>query len=363
MLSRAKAHIDLAALRHNLSQVKSLAPDAKILAVIKADAYGHGITEVAEALEGVHGFAVARLQEAAALRDYGLQSRLLVLSEHLQSTELEFCAQRDLDVVVHSATTLEWLQQASLPGPLNLWLKFDSGMHRLGLDRKAMQRLAAALTDTESIAELRYMTHFCSADETEAQITLNQISAFEEAIATLPPAECSLANSAALIRGFSNRSEWIRPGIMLYGANPLPPALQQKHSVDLKPVMTLTAPIIGTRRIRTGESVGYNHRWTAARDSVIATVAIGYGDGYPRHARQGTPTLIADQVAPLAGTVSMDMITVDITDCQGVNIGDEVTLWGKGLPAEHIAECAATISYELFTSVTPRVQRIYSHSQ
>lgn len=359
MSLKATATINLSTLRHNFDEVSRLVPQARRMAVIKADGYGHGIKAVADTLAQGDGLAVARLEEAETLRQHGIRSRLLVLSEQLTTDTFRFCADRGLDIVVHSAECIPLLQEARLPKPINVWFKHDSGMHRLGLNAADLGKVVRALAQSDNIAQHFYMTHFDSADEAGSERSREQIDAFRCATESLPVAPTSAANSAAIIRGLARHDDWIRPGIMLYGANPLNSSIQAQHPVNLQPVMTLKAPVIAIHTIAAGETVGYNRRWTAQRDSVIATVAAGYGDGYPRHARSGTPVLIGNQHASLAGTVSMDMICVDITDCRGVQIGSEATLWGEGLRAECIAEYAGTIPYQLFTGITSRVKKIY----
>ena len=355
----ANVSIDLKALRHNLNEVKRLVPAAKVLTAIKADAYGHGILHAAKALQETDGFAVAHIAEARRLREAGIDKRILVMSGMPDGDDLAYCGQQQIDLVLHTQSMVDLIQQTPLPSPLNIWFKHDSGMHRLGLDDLAMQQSVLALSDSDKLAQRFYMTHFSASDAEDNTRTVEQIKRFRSAIDTLPQAPCSLANSAAIIKGNLGDSDWVRPGIMLYGANPLPPPLFETYPVDLQPVMTLSAPVIAIRHIAAGESVGYNSRWTASRDSVVATIGIGYGDGYPRHAPDGTPVLINGQRAPLAGLVSMDMLGVDITNCRDIHIGDKAILWGKGLPAEEIANRAGTITYELFTSVTARVRREY----
>lgn len=355
----ATATINLRALRHNFQQARTLVPQAHAMAVIKADGYGHGLVEVAETLADSDALAVARLAEAERLRRHGIGTRLVVLSEPASADTFRFCADRNLDLVVHSIDALSLLTEISLPKPIAVWLKYDSGMHRLGLNREQMAKLVKGLRGSANIREVCYMTHFDSADEADASRSHEQLRAFHQTTSGLLPADTSSANSAAIIRGLGATDGWIRPGIMLYGANPLHPTIQADHPLDLQPVMTLSAPVIALHPVPRGDSVGYNRRWRAERDSLIATVGIGYGDGYPRHADNGTPVRVGDQLAGLAGTVSMDMIGVDVTDCPAIGIGDEVTLWGASPSAQQIAGHAATIPYHLFTGVTSRVRRIY----
>lgn len=329
--------------------------------MIKADAYGHGMPQVARALDGADALAVARLPEALQLRESGISSRVLIMGGVFDGSALLACSEAAIDIVIHSVEQANAVLATDLPQALCLWLKYDSGMHRLGLDTKDLRHAYDLLHDAPQVAELVLMTHFSSADEIDDQTTIGQQQRFTAAAETLPNQALAISccNSAAIIKGVGKPGEWLRPGIMLYGANPLAAAITQDFPVDLMPAMTLSSEVIAVHRINIGETVGYNGIWRAARPSIIATVAAGYGDGYPRHAPNGTPVLVNSQRAPLAGRVSMDMLSIDITDCDPVTIGDRVILWGQGLPAEEIANAAQTISYELFTGVTKRVPRVY----
>lgn len=356
------ATIDLAALRHNLQQAKRLAPNSRIMAVIKADAYGHGIVAAAKALASADGLAVARLEEALTLRKQGINQRLLLLGSFLDSNSLALCADNNIDVAVHNSAGVDTLLASRSHKQLAVWLKHDSGMHRLGMNALELRSAHQRLSSCSHIGDMGLMTHFSAADDLDPHTTQQQTQSFLQATEGLTGFSC-LANSAAIIQHPQTHLDWVRPGIMLYGANPLPPTITKLNNLELQPVMTLRAKIIAIRPIATGESAGYNERWTATRPTQLATIAIGYADGYPRHARNGTPVLINGQRAVLAGRVSMDLITVDISDCHEVNIGDEAILWGQGLPAEEIASYADTISYQLFTSVSKRVPRIYINTE
>lgn len=361
-----QATINLNALRHNLQQARQRCPEAKLIAVIKADAYGHGMPEVARALDSADALAVARLDEALLLRESGISSRLLVMGgvfagQGDSGVSLLACSTAAIDIVIHSLEQVEALMAAELPQAVCVWLKYDSGMHRLGLDDADLQQAYHLLHSAPQVTELVLMTHFSSADASDDKTTVEQQQRFAKALESLAGQQLtrSSCNSAAIIKGLAQPGEWLRPGIMLYGANPLSAAILQDFAVDLIPAMTLSSNVIAVRNVAVGETVGYNGLWRAARPSIVATVAAGYGDGYPRHAPNGTPVLVNGRRATLAGRVSMDMISVDVSDCGPVSIGDPVTLWGEGLPAEEIAEAAQTISYELFTGVTKRVPRIY----
>jgi alanine racemase len=356
MQSTVQVRIDLAALRHNLAQVRSLCPDSQVMAMVKADAYGHGLLQVARALRDADGLAVARLDEALQLRRAGIGQRLLLLGTLLDANDLVLCSAQRIDVTAHDLDTVQRIVDIAHRAPLRVWLKLDSGMHRLGLSPEEFAQADRLLRAAPGIVELLHLTHLSSAEDFASPATDAQLAAFAAArgAAGRLPAD-SVANSAAIIGRAGARSAWVRPGIMLYGENPL----AQSHSVPLRPVMTLSARVIALRELSAGEAVGYNGRWTSARPSRIAMLGIGYGDGYPRHAKNGTPVWIDGRTAPLVGRVSMDSIAVDVTDCERVAIGDEAQLWGPQLSASLIATWADTISYALFTGVTARVPRVY----
>ena len=374
-LTSVRAYINLAALRHNASIAQSMAPNAKLIAVIKANAYGHGIIDTATALSSVsHGFAVARIDEALMLRDNGFKQMIIVMSPALSPDTLQLCAEHQLTAVIHSNQSIDL---NSLPSHLDYWLKVDSGMHRLGL---SIESLSAVLENIDSCSPpTTLMSHFSNAESKDESTNQSQMQCFKSALTQRKGKadyQLSLSNSAALLRhnNAANYQQWqsaqldnypvadeyIRPGIMLYGADPLEEA--NSASQSLFPVMTLAAPILAIRTIKTGETVGYNGNWQAKRESVIATIGIGYGDGYPRHAPNGTPVIIHGQRAPLTGNVSMDTISVDITDIvsQGVHVepGDSAELWGENLAANEVAQLSETIAYELFTGISQRVARI-----
>ena len=354
MLNTTSALIDLAALRNNLAVIRAQCPDSKILAMVKADAYGHGLLPIARALIDADGFAVARLDEALQLRAAGIEQRILLLGTLLDADDLRLCSSKNIDITIHDLATAKQVAESAPQHPLRVWLKLDSGMHRLGLlpeEFKAAERL---LKHQPGVLELLHMTHFSSAEDLDSDATANQLREFSS-VRTDSDSAASLANSAALIARPQTRAQWVRPGIMLSGMNPL----GARFPLPLQPVMTLQAKVLALRSIKKGEAVGYNRTWIAQRNSVIATVGIGYGDGYPRHAGNGTPVSINGEIAPLVGRVSMDSITVDVTDLKPVQAGDDAILWGPQLSAALIAEHAGTISYELFTAIGHRVPRQY----
>jgi alanine racemase len=326
------------------------------MAMVKADAYGHGLLATARAFNAADGLAVARLQEAVLLRGFGIEQRILLLGTLLDEADLALCSQQLIDVTAHDRSSVASIAAQAGRTPLRVWLKLDCGMHRVGLNPDAFVEADRVLSGHPGILELIHITHFSSATETATRVMEQQIGCFWACHMASSKAKVSLANSAALIARPETRADWVRPGIMLYGDNPFGP----RHPVPLRAAMTLRAHIIAVREIGAGESVGYNGRWTSARQSRIATIGIGYGDGYPRHARNGTPVWINGQLAPLVGQVSMDSLTVDATDCRHMAAGDEATLWGPELAASVVAEYANTIPYELFTSLQRRVGREYT---
>jgi alanine racemase len=356
MHQTAQATINLSAIRHNLELVRSLAPNSNVMAVIKADAYGHGITEVANTLSSADGLAVARIEEALELRKTGIKLRLLLLGSYLTAKTLALCSEHSIDVVVHTPDGVNTLLSTPLSSKINVWLKLDSGMHRLGMHIDSFIESHRKLNDCRHVHEIIHMSHFSDAEQPHGQSN-EQLSVFERATRSFD-APVSLANSAAIIRLPDTHRDWIRPGIVLYGVNPVPDS-NIRSELLLQQAMTLSAKVIAINHLPPGEGVGYNSSWHSEQNSIIATVGIGYGDGYPRHAKNGTPVLINGERALLVGTVSMDLITVDITHCQSVNIGDDVILWSNDLKAEEVAPYCATIAYELFTSITKRVPRIY----
>lgn len=356
MENTASVRIDLSALRTNLRVVRTLCPDSRIMAMVKADAYGHGLVPVARALRDADGLAVARLQEALSLRAAGITHRILLLGTLLEPSDVALCSQQQIDVTAHDALSVAAIMAQAREYPLRVWLKLDSGMHRMGLPPGAFVDADHQLAAHPGVSELIHMTHFSCAGEAARSVTRQQMDCFASCHGTDSRIPVSMANSAALLTTPQTRTGWVRPGIMLYGSSPV--GLQPE--IRLQAVMSLRSRIVALRDIEGGEAVGYNRRWVSARPSRIATVGIGYGDGYPRHAGNGTPVWVNGRTLPLVGQVSMDSLTVDVTDCPRVSIGDEVILWGRELSAETIAEYAGTIAYELFTSLQTRVTREYS---
>ena len=348
-----RAIIDTHALRHNLSAVRARAGNAKVIAVVKANAYGHGLTSTALALQGADAFAVARLEEGLALRAAGISTRIVLLEGVFTAAQLEDAAHERLDLVVHDALQIELLERCGAASRFALWLKIDSGMNRLGFaPGQFPQALARIHKLSPRAKELRLMTHLACANERNDAATQAQLERFREATRGLDY-EVSVANSAGLFGDVDVSCRWVRPGLALYGASPFEDMTAER--LGLLPVMTLTSSVIALRRVARGEAVGYGGAWVAPREASIAIVAAGYGDGVHRSLKSGTPVLIDGQRCPLVGAVSMDMIAVDVSGLAGVRIGAPAVLWGRGLPVEEMARHAGTIAYELLCSVSQRV--------
>ncbi len=355
MTRLARAIIDISALRHNFRQVRKNAPGRRILAVVKADAYGHGAARVARALDETDGFAVARMEEGEALRAIGISKPVLLLSGVSGAEELALATELDLDLVVHHESQMAALERASLGEPLRVWLKVDTGMHRLGFAPGEVSSLWQRLQTCPSVAPtVRLMSHLARADERDDGSTREQIACFRS-LEKASEAETSLANSAGVLGWPGSHGDWVRPGIMLYGISPFIGGRGESHG--LRPVMTLTSRLIAVNKLKKGDAIGYGGTWICPEDMPVGVVAIGYGDGYPRHAPAGTPVLVNDTRVALVGRVSMDLVTVDLRAQPAARPGQRVTLWGRGLPAEEIAEHVGSIAYELVTRIAPRVAR------
>ncbi len=348
--SPVTAQLNLDALGGNLARVRALAPNSRILAVVKADAYGHGLVRIAHALSAADAFAVARVEEGEMLRRAGIAHRIVVLQGFTFSGELKIHLAQRLEPVIHSLSQIEMLARRKAP-KIRPWIKLDTGMHRLGLSTEEFISAFRRLAHLNPIA----MTHLCCADDTDNPATARQLALFEQATRDLG-ADRSIANSAAILAWPHSHLEWVRPGLMLYGLSPFPG--RSGSELGLQPVMTLKSRIIAIKRLKKGDHVGYGASWTAPRPSRLGIVSAGYGDGYPREIAPGTQVLVGVHKAPVVGRVSMDMLTVDLTGLHDIKEGCEVTLWGQGLPVEKIAAAAGTIPYTLLCGVTPRVVRL-----
>ena len=346
------ARIDLAALAHNLGVVKAAAPHSRVLAVIKANGYGHGLLRVARGLRAADGFAVLSVDEAAQLRGAGYTHPIVLLEGFFHPDELSEIARLRLRPVIHRQDQAEILARAHLEHRLDVLLKIDTGMHRLGLPPARVAEALATLRAAPHIGGITLMTHFARADEPGVGVAA-QMATFREAAGGLE-LPITLANSAALLRYPETHADWVRPGIMLYGISPF--SGQTGADLGLLPAMALESRLIAVRRIRQGDAVGYGASFVAEHDLSLGVVACGYADGYPRHAGSGTPILVEGRITRTLGRVSMDMLCVDLTPVPNAHVGSPVTLWGAELPAEHVAERAGTIAYELLTAVAPRVR-------
>jgi alanine racemase len=345
--------IDTAALRHNLGVARSRAAGARVMAVIKANAYGHGVLQSAKALAEADGFAVARLDEGLALRAAGLTNRVLLLEGVFSPQQLALAAQQRFELMVHNAEQLAMLDGFAGAERISAWIKVDTGMNRLGFRVEDFAAAHARLANNPRIEpQPTLVTHLASADDRRDAKTAQQLEQFRAVTAGLPGAR-SIANSAGVLAWPATRGDWVRPGLMLYGLSPFPSGTGS--DLGLRAAMSLQSEVIAVKPVPAGETVGYGGAWRADRDTRIAVVAAGYGDGYPRSTASGAPVQINGRRAPLVGRVSMDMITVDVTDLPAVSVGDPVVLWGEGVPAEEIAQHAGTIAYELICGVSQRV--------
>jgi alanine racemase len=333
-----------------LALARRRAPDARVLAVIKADAYGHGLLRAAHAFADAEGFAVLELDDAVRLRAAGFDRRILMLEGFFDAAELPVLAEERLSCVLHNDEQLTMLQAARLPAAVDVFVKIDTGMNRLGFRPEALRRVLDALRACRNAGEVTLMTHFACADD--ARGIDWQLDAFRHATTGLA-LPLSLANSATLLRYPHAASGWARLGIMLYGASPF--AEESAHALGLRPAMTLASRIIAVRELAAGESVGYGALFHAREAMRIGVVACGYADGYPRHAPTGTPVLVAGERTRLIGRVSMDMLCVDLSGLPQAQVGASVVLWGEGLPVEEVAQAAGTVSYELLCALAPRV--------
>jgi len=345
-----QAQISIGAMAHNLRVARSHAGQARVFAVVKANAYGHGLSRARRALAAVDGFAVLTLEEAANLRLMGVEQPILLLEGLFGADEIATCAELDLWPVLHDVAQLDWLQQQPPARPIQVFLKFDSGMHRLGFPLADHAAIVARAKSLTGVGGITLMTHFAQADEPagvawQLQPFLGEMSAYG-----LP---WSSANSAALLRYPETLGTWVRPGLMLYGASPFPDVPAER--LGLRPAMTLRSEVISVRTLQAGEGVGYGQLFRADRTMRVGVVACGYADGYPRHALTGTPVLVNGRRSRTLGRVSMDMLCVDLSECPEAGVGSPVVLWGEGLSVDAVAAAANTSSYELLCALAARV--------
>jgi alanine racemase len=349
------AEINLNAIRRNLLKVREIAPTSKVMAVIKANAYGHGLTRIANALDNADAFAVARVGEGLCLRQAGFGQRIVILQGFGDSEELRDAIDYELEPVVHCHHQLDLLESLQGQSVLPVWLKIDTGMNRLGFRGNEVDAVHRRLDSLSKIrGPIHFITHLASADDKSSDFTQQQIRLFNDAVANYE-GERSIGNSAGILAWPAAISDWVRPGIMLYGISPFPDSTGLE--LGLEPVMSLHSRLIAVKPVEKGETVGYGNTWKCSKGTIIGIAAIGYGDGYPRHTK-GAPVLVNGMRVPLIGRVSMDMIMVDLASQPDAKPGDKVTLWGKGLPVEEIAHFAETIPYTLVCGLTQRVQFI-----
>ncbi len=354
MKSATYAVLNFKAVQQNLAVVRRHAPLARIMAVIKANGYGHGLLRIAHAVQQADAFAVARMEEAIQLREAGFAQRILLLEGISCAAELQAVVNYQLEQVVHCAEQIELLEQWQGAEKQVVWLKVDTGMNRLGFKPGAFESAYHRLQNCTAVdSQIHLMTHLANADDTTDLMTLKQLDLFNQTVQNFL-GQRSVANSAGILGWTQTVSDWVRPGLMLYGMSPFVDKTAQQ--LGLKPLMSVYSKLIAIKSLQAGERVGYSGTWMCDKPTRLGVVAIGYGDGYPRHAKSGTPVLINGQRVPLVGRVSMDMLTVDITTQPTAKIGDCVTLWGDGLPIEEIAACADTIPYTLTCGITQRVK-------
>lgn len=344
------ATINQSALRHNLDIVKSLAPQSRVMAVVKANGYGHGLLRVAQGLNQADGFAVLGLEEAVSLRTSGFNQTILLLEGVFQPDELNEASSAEISLVIHNELQLLMLEETALTRPLSVFVKMNTGMNRLGFRPEDYAQVITRLESCKNVSQITLMTHFATADENIG--VSRPLSTFRQNTQDMSY-PVSLANSAAILRHPETHAEWVRPGIMLYGATPVSgtPAPTYK----LRPAMSLTSEIIAIQTLKPGESVGYGQRFTADKTTCVGVVACGYADGYPRHAPNGTPIVVDGKMTHTLGRVSMDMLFVDITDIPAVKIGSSVELWGGQVSVDEVAESAGTVGYELLCALAARV--------
>jgi len=345
-----QASFDLAALKNNFAIARRYAGDAAMMAVIKANAYGHGLLRVARTLADADAFGLLELDDAVRLRDAGYRQRILLLEGFFSATELPEILHHGFTVMVHDREQLQMLKALHADKKLDVFLKFNTGMNRLGFPAADSRGVLEELNALPCVGEVVLTTHFSDAEGVSG--IDGQMREFEQHVAQ-PGYARSLANSAALLRFPDARGDWVRPGLMLYGASPLENAGALK--LGLQPVMTLKSEIIAIQQIKRGDTVGYGSQYLADRNMRVGVAACGYADGYPRHAPNGTPVLIEGVSAPTAGRVSMDMLCVDLTNVPHAKVGSPVVLWGEGLPVEDVAAAAGTVSYELLCALARRV--------
>ncbi len=344
--------IDLNALKHNLQRVRECAPNSKIIAMVKANAYGHGILRAAQALWEADALGVASIEEGVTLRNAGITQPIVLMEGLFHTDELSEAAKHHFTLVAHHEPHVTMLEKAPASHQFMVWLKINTGMNRLGVAPEQVTTLHARLNNAAAVRKpVGLMTHFAEADLLTSVATSKQMERFHGITNNLA-GERSLANSAGILAWPDAHADWVRPGLMLYGASPF--ADKTGLEYGLKPVMTLSSRLIAVNKVKRGEKVGYGGTWTAPEDMLVGIVGVGYGDGYPQFAQNGTPILVEGVECHLAGRVSMDMLAVDLHAMRDAKVGDAVMLWGEGLPVELVARHSGTSAYEILTRMTPR---------
>ncbi|MFT5505702.1 MAG: alanine racemase [Gammaproteobacteria bacterium] len=347
--------IDLKAIQHNYRTLKAIAGGNQLIAVVKADAYGHGAIEVAQSLPDADAFAVAAVGEGISLRDAGVEQKILIMGGFIRPEELQLCIDRKLDPVVHHSAHREMLQEYMQLDDLEIWIKVDSGMGRLGFSPDVLDQVMETLIDIPSLGHIRMMTHFANADDMSSEFTKQQITVSDSL--GYSGYEWGYANSAGILGWSDSHRAWVRSGIALYGANPM--SDRDQNRVNLKPAMTMKTSVLAVNSHKEGEVIGYANTYTCPKDMRIAVIACGYADGYPRHKVATAQVSIHGQLCDIVGRVSMDMITVDVTDVDHVQIDDEVILFGVSPDVNQTADCAETISYEILCNAGAHAKREY----
>lgn len=345
-----KATFNTKAFAYNLEQVRNLAPKSKIMAVLKANAYGHGLIEAARALSSADGFSILSLSEAIQLREYGFDQYLLLLEGFFSAYEVKVCSQMNIGAVIHNNHQIDFINQTKPKNPINIHLKINTGMNRLGFPPSEIKSLIKSLEGNPYIGNIILMTHFANADVING--IEDQLALFNTVIDD--NYDRSVANSAAIIRFPETHMEWVRPGIMLYGASPFEG--QSGKDIGLKPVMSLHSKIIAVQDLDKGQSVGYGSTFVANHKTRIGIVACGYADGYPRHAPSGTPIMVDGKKSRTLGRVSMDMLYVDLTHISSANINSDVELWGNNISVDEVAKDAKTVGYELLCRISSSIR-------
>ncbi|MEX2523557.1 MAG: alanine racemase [Gammaproteobacteria bacterium] len=350
----ARVVINLAALRHNLTRVRELVPDCSIMSVVKADGYGHGLERVARALRDTDSFGVACIEEAERLRDADIDRPIVLLEGPFSEDELEAIVRRGLDIVVHHDEQIRMLEKSIRSSPIRVWLKVDSGMHRLGFDPEDVSKAWNRLRECDAVDnDIRLMSHLANAGDSASTMVGEQLACFNEACRELDGRR-SMANSAGILHWPDSHYDYVRPGLMLYGVSPMDDDIGAVHG--LRPVMTLESQLISVKHLEKGDPVGYGATWSCPEAMPVGIVAAGYGDGFPRHAGSGTPVNVNGVRSQIVGHASMDMLCVDLRPLPHARVGDPVQLWGEQLPVEEVARHAGTIPYELLCDVQTRLR-------